>query len=94
MSAIPHPWSLKGITPAARKAAKQAAEAEGVTLGTWLTRVIRDVAADQGVTEVEIVVEAAPAVSIFQNRPQVPSRPSLIERLMRRNGDMLPESAG
>lgn len=38
MASSPHPWSLKGITPAAREAAKQAAEAEGVTLGVWLSR--------------------------------------------------------
>ncbi len=87
MASSPHPWSLKGITPAAREAAKQAALAEEVTLGVWLTRLIRDVAADQGITEADIVVRAAPRVVIAEPPPQMPARPSSIERLMRRNGD-------
>lgn len=87
-----HPWSLKGVTPTARAAAKQAAADDGVTLGVWLTRVIRDVAAGQGISESDIVVKVAPRAVIpapqydpVPPRP-LPSRPSSIERLMRRNG--------
>lgn len=86
MSNSAHPWSLKGITAAARAAAKQAAEVEGVTLGTWLTQVIRDVAADQGVTEADIAVQPPPRPAVVEPPLQVPSRPSSIERLMHRNG--------
>jgi len=42
------PWSLKGVSPEARRAAKVAAQRAGVPLGVWLSRVIRDVAAGRG----------------------------------------------
>ena len=86
MASSPHPWSLKGITPAARAAAKQAALTDEVTLGVWLTGLIRDAAADQGITEADIVVRAPPRVVITEPPPQMPARPSSIERLMHRNG--------
>ena len=35
------PWSIKGISPAAREAAKSAAGLEGVTMGEWVSRAIR-----------------------------------------------------
>ena len=94
MNSSSHPWSLKGITPAARAAAKQAAEAEGVTLGVWLTRLIRDVAADQGITDADIVVKPAPrAPAAVMPPPQMPSRPSSIERLMSRDGVVVADPA-
>jgi len=37
-----NPWSVKGIQPAARQAAKDAARRHGMTLGQWLNRVIMD----------------------------------------------------
>ncbi len=92
MTSSPHPWSLKGITPAAREAAKQAAEADGVTLGVWLTRLIGDAAADQGVTAADIADRSAPRVVIAEPAPQIPARPSSIERLMKHNGDAQAES--
>jgi len=85
MTSSPHPWSLKGISPAARAAAKQAAETEGVTLGAWLSRLIRDVAADQGVTEADIAAPPASRPAVVEPPPQMPSRPSSIERLMHKN---------
>ena len=36
------PWSVKGIEPEAREAAKQAARRSGMTLGAWLNQVIMD----------------------------------------------------
>lgn len=39
------PWSLKGVSPEARQAAKSAAKAAGEPVGVWLSGVIRDVAA-------------------------------------------------
>jgi len=38
------PWSIKGIDPEAREAAKMAARKAGMTLGGWLTRTILAVA--------------------------------------------------
>lgn len=41
------PWSVKGIEPEAREAAKQAARRAGVTLGVWLNQVIMDGGTDE-----------------------------------------------
>jgi hypothetical protein len=50
----PLPWSLKGVSRAARDAAKAAARREGVPLGVWLSKVIRDTsAAESGIGAVE-----------------------------------------
>ena len=40
------PWSVKGIEPEAREAAKQAARRSGMTLGAWLNQVIMDSGTD------------------------------------------------
>ncbi len=48
MTKVNMPWSLKGVSPEARRAAKAAAQRAGVPLGVWLSRVIRDVAAAHG----------------------------------------------
>lgn len=46
------PWSIKGVSPAAREAARDAVEASGRTMGDWLGEAIRTVAAEErGVTE-------------------------------------------
>lgn len=36
------PWSVKGVEPEAREAAKRAARGSGMTLGAWLTRKIQE----------------------------------------------------
>lgn len=41
------PWSVKGIEPEAREAAKQAARRAGMTLGNWLNQVILDSGTDE-----------------------------------------------
>lgn len=41
------PWSVKGIDPEAREAAKIAARRAGLTVGQWLNQAIRVVAAEQ-----------------------------------------------
>jgi len=41
------PWSIKGIDPEAREAAKMAARKAGMTLGGWLTRTILAVASHE-----------------------------------------------
>lgn len=37
------PWSLKGVSPEAREIAKKAAAQQGITIGEWVSRAIRDV---------------------------------------------------
>lgn len=41
------PWSVKGVDPEAREAAKIAARRSGQTLGAWLTQTIRNAATEQ-----------------------------------------------
>lgn len=41
------PWSVKGIEPEAREAAKQAARRAGMTLGNWLNQVILESGTDE-----------------------------------------------
>ena len=41
------PWSVKGIEPEAREAAKQAAHRAGVTLGAWLNQMIMEAGTDE-----------------------------------------------
>ena len=38
------PWSVKGIRPECREAAKVAARRAGVTIGEWLNRAIMEAA--------------------------------------------------
>lgn len=47
MADTPSPWSVKGVAPEAREAAKIAARKSGMTLGAWLTQMIRQSAAEQ-----------------------------------------------
>lgn len=57
------PWSVKGIEPEAREAAKQAARRAGVTLGAWLNQIIMD----GGTDEVEMQRMEAPLNPNSQN---------------------------
>ena len=43
------PWSVKGIEPEVREAAKHAARKAGMTLGEWLNTVILDQSEDADV---------------------------------------------
>jgi localization factor PodJL len=43
---VPSPWSVKGVQPKTREAAKDLARREGLTLGEWLNRLIGDVDED------------------------------------------------
>ena len=67
MADAPLPWSLKGVSRDARDAAKAAARREGVPLGIWLSRVIRDISAEEsgnGVASAAISKEEAGLNSI------------------------------
>ena len=41
------PWSVKGVEPEAREAAKIAARRAGLTIGAWLNQMIRAAATEQ-----------------------------------------------
>ena len=41
------PWSVKGVEPEAREAAKIAARRAGLTIGSWLNQIIRAAATEQ-----------------------------------------------
>lgn len=41
------PWSIKGVSPEAREAARKAVESGGMTMGEWLSEAIRAVAAEE-----------------------------------------------
>lgn len=47
MVTSPSPWSVKGVDPEAREAAKIAARKSGMTVGAWLSQMIRQSAAEQ-----------------------------------------------
>lgn len=47
MAKSPSPWSVKGVDPEAREAAKIAARKAGLTVGAWLNQMIRQSASDQ-----------------------------------------------
>jgi localization factor PodJL len=59
------PWSVKGVDPEAREAAKIAARRAGMTLGQWLNQTIRRTAAEQ---------LAGPVVSSREIAPYDPAR--------------------
>ncbi|MFZ2469817.1 MAG: hypothetical protein WAW54_15625, partial [Parvibaculum sedimenti] len=62
------PWSVKGIEPEAREAAKQAAQRAGVTLGAWLNQMILDAGTDEiGRTSAESLPRPAPQPSNAQS---------------------------
>ena len=47
MAKSPSPWSVKGVDPEAREAAKIAARKASLTVGAWLNQMIRQAATDQ-----------------------------------------------
>lgn len=80
------PWSVKGVDPRTRDAAKAAARRAGMTLGEWLDHKIRDEAEEAGITE------SAPAAP-----PEQLDIAALSERLARLSSgqmDTSPQAAG
>ena len=47
MAKSDRPWAIKGVSPAARHAAKEAARQAGMPLGEWLTQIIHTISADE-----------------------------------------------
>ncbi|MPY72048.1 MAG: hypothetical protein GEU92_18450 [Alphaproteobacteria bacterium] len=77
MANKPMPWSLKGVSAPAREAAKAAAAGEGVPMGEWLSRIIREIALAE---RVQAAAGASP-----QPAPPAEPRLSSIERAMSRH---------
>jgi localization factor PodJL len=74
------PWSVKGIEPDVREAAKQAARRSGMTLGEWLNSTIMDSAED---APLPAKPSKEPAV-----RPTVPQSANALERTASRLEDI------
>lgn len=57
------PWSVKGVSKEAREVVKKAAAEQGITMGEWLSQVIRDDlgAGPDSETALEPVVRADPS---------------------------------
>lgn len=62
------PWSVKGIEPEVREAAKHAAKRAGMTLGEWLNTVILDQSDDLQPTEA--APESPPREEFFRREPE------------------------
>jgi localization factor PodJL len=68
------PWSVKGIGPEVREAAKDAARRSGMTLGEWLNSVILDQADDEG--GVEATPEGQAQKEISRDTPRQSATPA------------------
>lgn len=90
-------WSLRGVSRNARNAARESAKSEGVTLGIWLGKLIREFAGAEGISIAPVRVETAipeqiipqqvvaailPQAIIQPEPRQRPARTSSIERAM------------
>jgi len=62
------PWSVKGIEPEAREAAKQAARRAGVTLGAWLNQVIMH----SGTDDIGAAIQEYAHLDAASSQPQPP----------------------
>lgn len=76
------PWSVKGIDPEARVVAKEAARKAGMTLGEWMTSMIKEVGAEgDGAPALDSDEKQATGVNTEQLRAVVDSLNRLNERL-------------
>ncbi|MEO6610244.1 MAG: peptidoglycan-binding protein [Aestuariivirga sp.] len=76
------PWSVKGIEPDAREAAKSAARRSGMTLGEWLNAAIVEQADPEAVSQ----HQSPPAAAPKQSRSKISTHP--IERAATRLEDI------
>lgn len=67
---LPSPWSVKGVQPKTREAAKDLARREGLTLGEWLNRLIGDVDEDTAGTSAQSGVQNNETTQSFANASQ------------------------
>jgi localization factor PodJL len=89
MAKSPSPWSVKGVDPEAREAAKIAARKAGMTVGTWLSQIIRQSATEQlrggGQRQPQQAPPERPAApGGFQNaQPPAPTIQAVFESIQR-----------
>ena len=57
------PWSVKGVEPDAREAAKAAARRDGVTLGVWLNRTIYANSGEEAASPQDAETSSKPAAA-------------------------------
>jgi localization factor PodJL len=81
------PWSVKGVEPEAREAAKIAARRAGMTLGQWLNNTIRAAAAQQLATtgralQPSDATDLAPYDADQRSHPPAPTSESILENLL------------
>lgn len=88
------PWSVKGIEPDVREAAKQAARRSGMTLGEWLNSTILDSAdgAQEAARDSRPLSVAAPRMSRQQDETalRLEDIAEQLSRLSRRDSDTAP----
>ena len=75
------PWSVKGIDPEARVVAKEAARKAGMTLGEWMSTMIREVGNEDTPQNNDNAPVKSTGVSPEQLRAVVESLNRLNERL-------------
>lgn len=73
------PWSVKGVSPEARRMAKEQAQARGITIGEWLSEAI-DFASQRDAHQEE-VVEADPYEAALDQDPASQRARELVEPL-------------
>jgi len=69
------PWSVKGVDPEAREAAKIAARRAGMTVGQWISHTIRATAAEQ-LSGTSRLNAAGPAGAMPDDRAAAPDPPA------------------
>ena len=76
------PWSIKGVSPEAREAARDAVEASGKTMGEWLSEAIQATALAETAPRMP---ETLPAADLPAERPveaaQIAEWQALVERI-------------
>ncbi|MBV9555869.1 MAG: SEL1-like repeat protein [Pseudolabrys sp.] len=76
------PWSVKGIQPAARQTAKEAARRAGVPLSDWLNTAILNSAADEGIDPAEFEVGEGSSQEIASVHARLDDLTRKIDRLV------------
>ena len=84
------PWSVKGVEPEAREAAKIAARRAGMTVGQWLNQTIRSAAARDLVTTPNPPLDAggpadnrpAPYNAVYRAQTPAPMNDSIFENIL------------
>ena len=64
-----HPWTIKAMSNEARDIAVIAARREGLTVGQWLERVIREAASDQVANKSDALDRAVQLAPLLEHMP-------------------------